>query len=322
MAKDKMTQLPPTQTTLTATTDLASVHHYRAFGMVIRSAFALPELVPTDERSPDLIVRRAKVDRVAPVLPTLRTAEFTATEQYLGFASIAKYLIRDGAIIDVDVEPGFDSTLLGFSLLGPVMAVIVHLRGNLVLHGSALTVDSASAIFLGDKGAGKSTIAGAMIANGHQLLTDDVVAIDCEAQAGPRILPGYPMVKLTDAALDAFRLNAISLLPTEIGGFDKRRTRIDSAFPSAPSPARVAYVLARGETAAIEPLSPLEGYQAMLRYSYMTRFGAAALSGAAAAQHMRQCARLAETIKIARLVTPNSLARLADAVELVEGDMS
>jgi hypothetical protein len=294
------------------------VYYYRAFDMVIQSEFPLPELVPTIPRMPDLTVRRRKVDRLVPTLPTLRVTEFSADEHYLGFATIGKYLVRNGNTVDVELEPDFDPDHMSFALLGPVMAVVVHLRGNLVLHGSAMTVGTSSAIFLGDKGAGKSTIAGSMIAAGHQLLTDDVVAVDVDAEKGPLIHPGYPMIKLTDAALDTFQLSEVSLIPTVMEGYDKRRARIDGEFSTKPTPVSRAFVLARGEAAAIEPLSPLEGFQALLRYSYMVRFGEEAVHGEIAAQHMRQCAKLASAIQIARLVTPDSLERLSDAVALIE----
>ena len=320
MANEPMISDQPTPSNLSMPNAPAGMYYYRAFDMIIQSEFRLPELLPIAERIPDLIVRKRKVDRIGPKLPNLRTVEFSSEEQYLGFAKIGKYLVKNGNTVDVELDVEFAPDLVGFALLGPVMAVIVHLRGNLVLHGSAVTVGSSSVIFLGDKGAGKSTIAGSMISAGHRLLTDDVVAVNVDAAAGPVIYPGYPMIKVTDAALDAFQLSAVSLIPTQAEGYNKRRARIESEFSTLPTPVNRAYVLARGEAAAFEPLSPLQGFQALLRYSYMTRFGAEAVHGQVAAQHMRQCAKLASAIKITRLVTPNSLERLSDAVALVEGD--
>lgn len=296
----------------------APAYRYTAYGMTIGSDFALPELVRAAGGAPDLVIRRATVSGTPPAMPAGRIFEYGPDGYYLAFLSVGKFRIRTPDLVEFEPADRFDESLLGFALLGPVMAIVLHLRGLLILHGSATQVGDAAAIFLGDKGAGKSTIAGALAAAGHPLLNDDVVAVDCAGPGPAAVLPGFPMVKLTETAMAAFGHHAFHLIPTELPGFDKRRARVKTNHPTGAARPRMAYVLRRGDRAAIEPLSPVEAYQALLRFSYMTRFGETVIGGQAAVTHMRQCARLAGAVQVARLVVPDALPRVADAVALIE----
>jgi hypothetical protein len=57
---------------------------------------------------------------------------------------------------------------------------------------------------------------------------------------------------------------------------------------------------------------------ALMRFSYVTRFGTGLIRGDAATTHMQQCAQLSATSKICELQIPDDLTRLPDAVRLVE----
>ena len=67
--------------------------------------------------------------------------------------------VRDGREIAVDPAPGVDADLLSTYLLGPALGVLLHQRGGLVLHASAVTVGGGCVAFLADAGWGKSTLA-------------------------------------------------------------------------------------------------------------------------------------------------------------------
>jgi hypothetical protein len=62
-------------------------------------------------------------------------------------------------------------------LLGPVLSYLLRRRGVLSLHASAVVVNGAAVAFCGFGGAGKSTLAAAFATAGHQVLSDDVVAL-------------------------------------------------------------------------------------------------------------------------------------------------
>ena len=297
---------------------MAVVHYYVAYGLRIQSEFLLLELVEAPPGDVDIVVAKAIIRRPPVPARQLRVVEFGADEQYLGFLAIGRYLIRGIDRIDVEPDRGFDENLIGFSLLGPVMAVMLHLRSMFTLHGSAADVRGGAVVFLGDKGAGKSTTIGAMAAAGYPVLSDDIVAITGIAAGLPILLPAFPMIKLTDAAIAELRDVEFDLIETNIPNFDKRRVRLRGPFSTTPVAPRAAYVLARGDKARVEALTPIEAYQALLRYSYATRFGDRLIHGRAAADHMRHCAELTRHIPISRLTVPDGLTEIRDAVELVE----
>ena len=291
-------------------------HFYQAFGMRIRSEFILPELESAEPGTADVWIRRQKVDRSPPPPGVIRTIEVGDDDIYLGFHNIGKYLVHGSFVVDVDLTDGFSEDLVGFTLLGPVMALLLHRRGLFTLHGGAAIVNGGAAIFVGDKGAGKSTTIGAMVAAGYDILTDDIVAIS-DSDLAPRIIPAYPMIKLTDAAIDAFGRERFSVIPPDIPDFDKRRVRLNGMGSHEPAEPRAIYVLETSDTPGVEPLDRLQSYQALLRFSYATRFGQKLIQGASAAEHMRHCATLSANVPVYRLRPPRDLARLAEFMDTV-----
>jgi hypothetical protein len=75
-------------------------------------------------------------------------------------------------------DPNGDSRLVPLLAAGGVLAAALTLRGELVLHASAVEVAGRAVAFVGPSGAGKSTFAAAACAAGARHLTDDVLRID------------------------------------------------------------------------------------------------------------------------------------------------
>ncbi|MGH9700627.1 MAG: HPr kinase/phosphorylase, partial [Candidatus Acidiferrales bacterium] len=80
-------------------------------------------------------------------------------------------------------------------LLGPVLGLVLRLRGTTCLHASAVEIHGRAVIFPGEEGAGKSTTAAALARRGHAVLSDDVVAL-AERDGIFLVLPAYPYLSL------------------------------------------------------------------------------------------------------------------------------
>lgn len=297
-------------------------HRYRAFGLAICSDLALPELESDDAEVADVAIRLRTIGRPLPETPRSVLFEFGPDSQYLAWLRVGGFLIRGVGDIDIHPAPGVDEPLLHLPLLGPVMALLLHLRGLLVLHASAVEMANRSAIFLGDKRAGKSTTAVALVAAGHRLLADDVLAIDFSASDSPKIVPAFPQLKLDLKAAETILEDDAVILPPVIPGFEKWQHRLTDHFSHASVPPTHIYVLARGSNAALTPLTAQDALTALIRFSFVTRFPAAALSRAAAGAHFRQCAALADSVRVCRLEVPSGLDRLGELVRLVESDLA
>ncbi|MCA0048907.1 serine kinase [Mesorhizobium sp. B283B1A] len=297
-------------------------HFYRAYGLTVASDVALPELEPVEPAAADIMIAVGAIDMPKPSPQAATTFRFEPDRQYLAWHAVGAFLISGGRRIDVEPAPGVDDALLAFPLLGPVMALLLHRRGLLVLHASAIAVAGKGAIFMGDKGAGKSTTASALIRAGHELLTDDVVALDLTNPGRPMIVPGFPQIKLAADAAAAIPLGQAEVRPQVHPAIDKMQHRLHGAFSGSMVPAAGIYVLERGQRAALTPLPAIAALPAIIKFSYVTRFGRAALSGDFAAMHLRQCSAIANHVGVCRLEVPAGLDRIGEAVALLERELA
>jgi hypothetical protein len=290
------------------------VHAYRAFGLGIRSAIALPELVRAPGPS-DVVIRRGAVPG-APRDGPGRGGLFHAGpgEAGLHWPDAGALLLRDGREITVDARPDADPRALRLYLLGPALALLLHQRGALVLHASAVARDGGVIAVLGRSGQGKSTTAAALVARGHPLVADDVVAVDLERAPAPLVSPAYPQLKLWPDAVSALGGRPEAL--PRVHPAEAKRARLAGEVPAGPLPLRRCYVLADGDRIAIEPLRGHPAVFELVQHSYV----APALAALATSAHLARCARLAAAVPVRRLRRPRALDGLAALAEAIERD--
>jgi hypothetical protein len=127
----------------------------------------------------------------------------TAGEARLYWPDVGAVLLRHGREITLDPRLEWALDLLRLYLPRPVLALLLHQRGLLVLHASAVSLDGGVVAFLGHSGRGKSTTAATLHARGCAVVADDVVAVDLGASGGPAALPGLFQLKLWPDAVTA-----------------------------------------------------------------------------------------------------------------------
>jgi hypothetical protein len=236
----------------------------------------------------------------------------SADEARLHWPDVGAILVREGREIVLDPPPGAAADLLRLYLLGPVLGLLLHQRGLLVLHASAVALDGGVVAFLGQTGDGKSTTAAMLHARGCAVVADDVVAVDLGASGGPAALPGFPQLKLWPDAVTALGETPESL-PRVHAGEDKRVRRVDAAG-MASRPLRRLYVLTDAGSLDLEPLTGHAAVFELLQHSH------AALEGLGPASCLTHCARLAAAVPVRRLRRPRCLAGLGELAALVERD--
>lgn len=140
-------------------------------------------------------------------------------------------------------------------LLGPVLGVLLRLRGVVCLHGSAVAIEDSTVVFIGAPGAGKSTTAAAFARRGFAVLADDIAALD-ERSGVFWVLPGYPRVNLWPSSVQllygsAETLPVIEASGPNVEGPEKRflalGTEGEARFEPRPLPLRAIYVLQPAE---------------------------------------------------------------------------
>jgi len=290
---------------------------YETFGLVLQSDFAFPDMEETDRRDVDITINRTAISEPCQAREfEWQTHDIGLDVQTFVWKTLGTYRISNGDTIDIDPVEGASSQHLSIPLFGAVFATLLHMRGMLVLHASSVARDGKCAIFLGDKGAGKSTTAFAMIADGCRLLSDDVVAITFDADGQPWVQSAFNQVKLLDDAAQKFGLDlevAEQIHPL----VEKRRHQAQGAFCNEATRAMAIYVLDRNTKGAVLPYLADEALKALIGFSYASRFGHEAFPAQIAIQHMQACARLINTAFVGKLIVPDTLAHIEDAVALV-----
>ena len=295
-----------------------AVHLYLAYGLTIGSEFELPELVKAAPgQHPDVTIRLTTFDRPFPSGPEYFS--FSETTQIIDFQAVGKFEIK--GLDQVLVEPRTDvpADLIRLPLLGSVFALLLHLRGHFVLHASAVNLTHGCVGFLGDKRAGKSTTAAALIKRGHPLITDDVLALELGDSVS--FTPGFPQIKLTDASASATKVPSRAKVQLiTLPGFDKHQHDVSERFTQTPFKPLRLYKLERAPEAKIEIVSVTEAFQILMRYSYLVRFGKDVLSTRIGPAMLRQAADLASRNLVRVLTLPDSLDRVEEIGPLVEAD--
>ena len=158
--------------------DVRKDYIYQAFGLQILSCLPCPELLPSSQ-PPDVTITYGRVpEGLTEPFPEKFCYQTAPGLFLLKIPNIARYLVKNGKEIIIDRAPQANDTDVRLFLLGSVMGALIHQRGGLPLHGSAIRLpDGTAAIFMGLSGVGKSTLAAAFHQRGYEVAADDVSLI-------------------------------------------------------------------------------------------------------------------------------------------------
>jgi hypothetical protein len=204
--------------------------------------------------------------------------------------------------------------MLRLYLLGPALGLLLHQRGELALHASAVCIEGQAVAFLGESGEGKSTLAAFLHRRGHAVVTDDVLVIRPDSAGTLLAYPGFAQIKLWPESIEAFGVDPDNL-PQLHDSFEKRFYRPERGFAGNALPLRQIYILGAADTLVAAPMRPHEALLELVANTYALRFvGSAGATDA----HFRQCAAIVAGVPIEHLWRPWSLDGLADVAALVE----
>jgi hypothetical protein len=211
-------------------------------------------------------------------------------------------------------------------LLGPVLGLLLRLRGVICLHASAVALearvagDKCAVIFVGCVGSGKSTTAAALGRRNHPIISDDIVALT-ESENRFLVMPAYPYLSLwQDSAEMLFGRDAA--LPRFSPHYEKRQLVLDEnglAFAARPLPLGAIFLLAErtAEESApsLEPVTPRQSMLRLVADSYATNL----LDPEMRAREFALLGRLLAVVPVWRLHPHQEPSRIGSLCELVEG---
>jgi hypothetical protein len=245
---------------------------YELHGLRVASAIPLGAPV-SDETTADLEIRfgaTAAVPAVPPPGKVIR--EFTSAEGS-GVACSCDaegYLLRYYSTCDFRIDPTLrtaevrpdpelDPDLLAPLIEGPVLACIMALEGECVLHASAVEVEGRALAFIGGSGQGKSTLATLLCLSGASLVSDDVLRVDLSGSE-PRCFLGGRRTRLRSNAellLDSLPVAEVERTADDRLGADFASGRSEHPLLTGilvPQPSRTV------EAVRLERLGPAEAF--------------------------------------------------------------
>lgn len=112
-------------------------------------------------------------------------------------------VLIDADLREAVIHPVADSDpeLLPVLASGTLLAFILSMQGEVVLHASAVQVGDSALAFVGYSGMGKSTMATLLCADGARLITDDLLRLDL-GRRPPTCALGATELRLRKAAGD------------------------------------------------------------------------------------------------------------------------
>jgi hypothetical protein len=223
------------------------------------------------------------------------------------------FLYRLHNLVDIEVAPnqhelrcqfvdGATREVLPVLLAGNVLAMLLLLRGELVLHASAVERDGRAIGLVGHSGAGKSTLAAMACLAGCKLVTDDVLrvvptetgALCYRGSAALRLRPSSRAV--TGAILSDDRMSADGrhLLSSEPTDFDE--IPLEAIF--IPRLREVDHPLIR------TPLEPKAAFLSLIEFPRVQNWN----DPVTAAEHFAKLAAIVERTPVYALDIPRGVA--------------
>ncbi len=287
-------------------------YFYKFFGLGVKSYIRFPELTPVNTE-PDVFIRLNNAESINQSLDERTPKSFD-----IPFFCDNELIFRviDGNEIIVNLKTSIKQNTLRSLILSQGMGIILHQRGFLVLHGSAVQMDDGAVAFLGRCGDGKSTITAALNNKGYSIISDDVLPVKLDENNIPLLLPSFPTIKLYN--------DVIEYLNEDYRNYDKIHPEIEKYLYKTKNMVKLdftqfntIYILDKAGKNEIRLLKPQEKLISLIKNTYpKSMFGPIEKT-----QNLKQCTTLLKNVEIKQLNVTHSFKKLGQLIEIVENDI-
>jgi hypothetical protein len=311
--------------------------------MVLRSNRSIPQLMPVrfSNTPPDIEIKLASL----PVYESSISARrLRYTSPYLSQAGepalqvwkvdkpelwhmrysdgVEFWLDRDLKTVWADWPKSCSLEITLTYLVGPILGLVLRLRGAVCLHASAVSIDDRSIVFVGSEGAGKSTTAAAFARQGFSVLSDDIVAL-VERERQFHVLPAYTRINLWP---DSVKLlyGSPDALPQIMPDWEKRFLKLEDGearFEERALPIGAIYVLGDSTPSSAESVESISQKTAMMMLvanTYATNF----LDAKQRAEEFAVLGRLVTAVPIRKVNTKRGTLRVDELCDVIQRDFS
>jgi hypothetical protein len=294
---------------------------YTAYGLTIASEIACPMLrkLPTVPETADVQIRYGAVPADLEGAVAKGVLYQAKPNQFLlKLDKIAAFLISNGNEVLIERAPeATDDEVLLF-LFGSAFGALLHQRGLLVLHASAVETERGAVLFVGHSGNGKSTLAAALRKRGYRILADDVCALALDAAGNPIVLPGFPQLKLWADTAKKLEHETGSLRRVR-PQLEKFALPVEDGFVDEPRPLFAIYHLISQNTQEfkMEAVEDARKFQMILFNTYRGRF----LDGLEMRrEHFKLATAAGKAARVLRVTRPSAPFLLEELADMVEKD--
>lgn len=292
---------------------------YSAYGLTLASALPLPELLVGKGRA-DVYIDLDRRECVAPHEHSpILCASASPKRVHLMWGAVGDLLIEEGRRITVVPDPSAAEDALRLFVLGAGLGVLLHQRGLLILHASAVVVHDRLVGFIGAKGWGKSTTVAFLHQRGHALISDELLAVCFDAHENALVIPGSPQMRLWSDTLVSIGGDPDSAVRVR-SGIDKYTVNATSFAPQA-LPFHRLYLLDTGDELAIQSMLPKEALFGIIPHLYASRFGTPFLQSTNADRSFHQVNLLLKKTSVKRLLRQWNLKQLPHVAQRIEQDI-
>jgi len=265
----------------------------------------------------------------------IKTAEFDDW-LYLGFVksndeTLGFYINKKNYQIVSTKPASIPNYDIDSFLLGPILGCVSRLLNRICLHASVLEFRGKAFAFVGDKGAGKSTTAAALLQAGANLVADDIAVFNSHDTEHVEVNSGYPAIRLCSSVLPLFDLDAANLRLVTSGTnkfyvpllpISGNSSNTDSwSFKSGLFPLSKIYVLNPRrkdlETVTMTSLTKQQAAMSLIPHSY----GRRVISNQQRRQEFNFMSELSQRIPIVSLERPDDLAQLSQVASTILTDV-
>ncbi|CQR74733.1 HPr kinase/phosphorylase [Sporomusa ovata DSM 2662] len=293
-----------------------SLYRYSAFGIQIDSEIMLPELQQAWGGPADVIICYGAVpDKINVPIKTAYCYQAAVGEFLLRIDGIAVYYVTNGQQITIQPLGDANYSLVRLYLLGTAMGVLLMQRGLVPIHGSTVAINGCGVVFTGVSGAGKSTMAAALLKKGYSLLTDDVSAVASDQNGVFWVQPGYPQQKLWQDAASMIGIDTM-VFDRICEDRDKYAVPISAGFRRLSIPITAVYeiVVKPCLNVSIVPIKGVAKLATIMSNTYRVEF----VNGLGLKiPHFKQCANIVKQVQVFRLIRPEDTMSLIRQVTMM-----
>ncbi len=207
-------------------------------------------------------------------------------------------------------------------LLGPILGLLLRLRGVTCLHASAVAIENRCVAFVGSEGAGKSTVAATFAREGYGVLSDDIVAL-VEQEMTFHVVPAYPHINLWPDSVKML-YGSSEALPRFSPEWDKRRLALGeekAPFENRPLPLGAIYLLEDRQpdsAPSVEAVRPQAAFLSLVADSYASKI----LDRDLRAREFAVLGRVVTAVPVRRMRASNDPSRLGALCQVICEDFA